>query len=438
MNRLTVALLAALDAVIVVAIGIGVALVPLTVMWAVQFHLDVDWTVFWRAGADAWLLGHGADLAVTLPATTVAALGAGGAAMSFPITIAALGIALFVVLMGARTGARAAGTSYRITGAVSAIVAYAVLAAVITFTAGSPVARPSAWQGVLLPPFVFAVGVLLGLGIGITRARGNAPAASASHTTSTTHATHGASGYAASPYAPPAATVPSERADHDTPLGALNRLRPATRVAIVAACRGGAAATAMLLGASAAVVAVSIAAHYAQLVALYESLQAGVLGATAVTVAQLALLPNAVVWAASWLAGPGFALGTGSSVSPVGTVVGPVPAVPLLGILPHGSSALAFAGLVVPVLAGFAAGYLTRSRSLRGVATHAGRLTLVAVGIGCFAGVIVGLLAWSSSGSLGPGRLQDAGPNGWLVGLAVGVEVAAGALVGAFSAHRRS
>lgn len=423
MNRLTVALLAALDAVIVVAIGIGVALVPLTVMWAVQFHLDVDWTVFWRAGADAWLLGHGADLAVTLPASVVAALGAGGAALSFPITIAALGIALFVVSMGARTGARAAGTPYRITGAISTILAYAVLAAVITFTAGSPVARPSLWQGILLPPFVFAVGVFIGLGIGIARARGN---------------TSAASGYAASGYAAPAAPGLSERSDRDTPLRVLNRLRPATRVAIAAASRGGAAATAMLLGASAVVVAVSIAVHYAQLVALYESLQAGVLGATALTVAQLALLPNAVVWAAAWLAGPGFALGTGSSVSPVGTLVGPVPAVPLLGILPNGSSALAFAGLIVPVLAGFAAGYLTRSRSLRGGATPAGRLALVAIGIGCFAGVVVGLLAWSSSGSLGPGRLQDAGPNGWLVGLAVGVEVAAGALIGAFSAHRRS
>ncbi|MDQ1579348.1 MAG: hypothetical protein QOD05_123, partial [Microbacteriaceae bacterium] len=48
MNRTTVALLAALEALIVVAIGIGIALVPLTVLWAAQYHLAIDWLVFWR------------------------------------------------------------------------------------------------------------------------------------------------------------------------------------------------------------------------------------------------------------------------------------------------------------------------------------------------------------------------------------------------------
>jgi hypothetical protein len=415
MNRLTVALLAALDAVIVVAIGIGVALVPLTVMWALQFRLGVSWGVFWQASADAWLLGHGVDLAVTLPPTVVAALGVSGGAMSFPLTVAALGIALFVVLMGARTGIRAAATAFRVTGTVTAIVVYGVVGAIVTVTAGSPLARPTLWQGMLLPPFVFAVGVLLGLGIGVARDRadgiGTGGAAIGGAATGSTGA--------------------------DAAFGPFTRLRHDTRAAITSAVRGGAAATAIVVGASAVLVGVLIAVHYSQVVSLYESLQAGALGATALTVAQLALLPNAVVWAAAWLAGPGFALGTGSSLSPVGTIVGPVPAVPLLGILPQGSTALAFAGLLVPVLAGFASGFLSRSRPVRGTeSASGGRLTLIAIGMGCFAGVVIGLLAWFSAGSLGPGRLQDAGPNGWLVGAAIAVEVALGALIGAFSAHR--
>jgi hypothetical protein len=213
-----------------------------------------------------------------------------------------------------------------------------------------------------------------------------------------------------------------------------NRLPEEVRAAVV----GAAAGVCVMLLAAALLVGVSLSQHFSTASTLASALHAGSVGGVVMAVVGALTVPNAVLCAGAYIAGPGFALGTGSSVSPVGTLVGPVPAVPLLGILPNGSSALAFAGLIVPVLAGFAAGYLTRSRSLRGGATPAGRLALVAIGIGCFAGVVVGLLAWSSSGSLGPGRLQDAGPNGWLVGLAVGVEVAAGALIGAFSAHRRS
>ena len=57
MNRTTVALLAALEALIVVAIGLAICLVPLTVLWASQYHLGADWFAFWRAGADIWLVG---------------------------------------------------------------------------------------------------------------------------------------------------------------------------------------------------------------------------------------------------------------------------------------------------------------------------------------------------------------------------------------------
>ncbi|MEO7015730.1 MAG: hypothetical protein ABI130_15735, partial [Leifsonia sp.] len=80
MNRTTVVLLAALEAVVVVAIGLGICLVPLTVLWAVQYHLAADWFVFWRAAADVWLVGHGVNLTVVLDARLGASLGLPGAA----------------------------------------------------------------------------------------------------------------------------------------------------------------------------------------------------------------------------------------------------------------------------------------------------------------------------------------------------------------------
>ncbi|MCU1444111.1 MAG: rane protein, partial [Cryobacterium sp.] len=52
MTRIMTALLAALEALIVVAIGVGIALVPLTILWATQFGLATDWLIFWRAAVD--------------------------------------------------------------------------------------------------------------------------------------------------------------------------------------------------------------------------------------------------------------------------------------------------------------------------------------------------------------------------------------------------
>ena len=106
MNRTTVALLAALEAVIVAAIGLGIALVPLTILWAAQYQLGAEWIVVWRAAADIWLVGHGANLTVTLDAQTVATLGLPGAATPFQVTIALLGFAVLTAGLGVRTGSR--------------------------------------------------------------------------------------------------------------------------------------------------------------------------------------------------------------------------------------------------------------------------------------------------------------------------------------------
>ena len=64
-RRLTV-LLAALEAVLGVAIGVAIPLVPLTIIWAAQFGFGPDWLIFWRGAVDVWLLGHGVDVTFTL------------------------------------------------------------------------------------------------------------------------------------------------------------------------------------------------------------------------------------------------------------------------------------------------------------------------------------------------------------------------------------
>ena len=416
MNRTTVALLAALEAVIVVAIGLGIALVPLTVLWAAQYHLAVDWLIFWRAAGDIWLVGHGVNLTIALDPVTAATVGLPGAAVPFQITIAALGLALFTAVFGVRTGLRASETPYRATGAVSATAAFAVLAAVITFTVrGGPV-TPSVWQGVLLPPFVYALGIAIGAGAGqAKRRRMRAP--------------DGMTG---------AVPLVSERTTLWDALRARIDVVPASlRAGVASAARAGTAAAALTIGFSAVVLTVLVLVDFGTIIGLYEQLQAGALGGAALTIAQLAFIPNLVIWTAAWLIGPGFAMGTGSSVGPIGTQVGPIPSVPIFGVLPQTHLAFGFLGILVPLVAGFLAASLLRSLPNRVDRRYGGvRLFLTSLGIGIVAGVELGLLAWWSSGAVGPGRLHDVGPNPWLVGAIGAAEIAVAAMIGSVAGGR--
>jgi hypothetical protein len=387
MNRTLSALFSALEAVIVVAVGLVIPLAPLTVLWGAQYGFAPNWTGFWRLAADAWLLGHGTDIQVTLDAATAKATGLAGAGTPFVLTIAVLGFALLTVLLARRAGKRIAETGHRLLGEVIAVVVVAALSFGISISAVSASARPSVVQGTILPTLIFALGIVL--------ARSDA-------------------------------------------LPAWTQWRPDTRAIVGTALRGGAAAAATVVTAAAVVVVASLVVNYAQIITLYENLHTEALGGLVLTIAQILFLPNLVVWAASWLIGPGFAIGGGSAVSPLGTTLGPIPTIPVLGALPQGDSPFGFAGLVVPVLAGFLVGALL-SGSLAERIRSTGRLAWMlgaGLGSGVVGGAILGLLAWASAGSIGPGRLQTAGPDPLTVGLVAALELGVSAFVGMAASRR--
>ena len=58
-------------------------------------------------------------------------------------------------------------------------------------------------------------------------------------------------------------------------------------------------------------------------------------GTALLVVAQLLFLPNLLAWSASWVLGAGFSVGVGSFVSPLLTLVGLLPAVPVFGAVPQ-------------------------------------------------------------------------------------------------------
>jgi hypothetical protein len=413
MTRRLTLLFSAFEALLVVGIGVAIPLVPLTILWAVQFGFAPDWAIFWRGAADIWLIGHGVDVTFTLDSGTAAALGIAGADAPVKITIALLGFALLTLLLGVRAGGRVAETGHGPLAAIGCLAVFGAASLLVTFSALHPAARPSLWQGTLLPTLVFAIG----LGLGVLRAgRERHPDAR-----------------------------PTGRGLRRNPLAVwVDRWRPGVRAAAGGALRAGAAAAALVVLVSAIAVSLLLAINYAQIIRLYEALHTQVVGGVALTAGELAFLPNLVIWAAAWFVGPGFAIGSGSHVSPLGTALGPIPTIPVLGALPTGELAFGFAGLLVPVVAGFLAGAAVRPLVVRAIdraidregVSHALPLFATAVGGGVFGGALLGLLAAASGGAAGPGRFQQVGPDALAVGLAAGIEFAVAIGIGIAASGR--
>lgn len=196
------------------------------------------------------------------------------------------------------------------------------------------------------------------------------------------------------------------------------------------------------LGLAAILLAVTIAIHWAAIATIYERLDAGIVGGAVVTIGQLGFLPNLAVWTLAWSSGSGFALGAGSSISPLATAAGPLPALPILGAVPSGQLEYGMAALALPVLAGILAGWwffregenhfdewLQLKLEARWVTAAASTLCLGLL-VGMLAGAGTAVVALLSGASVGVGRFVEIGPDPLWTGLFVAAEVAVGVVVG--------
>lgn len=205
----------------------------------------------------------------------------------------------------------------------------------------------------------------------------------------------------------------------------LDLLPPGARPAL----RAASVAVGTLVAGGALLAGVALLADHSRAAALSHALAPGLVEGVSLLLLGLLCVPNAAVWASGYALGPGFAIGTGTSVSAFGTTLGPVPAFPLLAALPDTDHppAVSLLALAAPLLAGVLAGVLVGRRHDGSVPTTAG---WAAAG-GAVAGVAMAVLAALSGGPLGSGRMAALGPSPWQVGLAAAVELAA---VGALAA----
>jgi Family of unknown function (DUF6350) len=357
---------------------------PMLLAWAASAQTTATWGQALRVGTDGWLIAHRVQLDVP-----------GGSIAFAPIGALALP-AWLCWRAGRRLGGGSPSPRHRALAVAWFAAGYAAALVLGAALARGDGVRPQAWQALL-------VGV--GLSVG-----------------------------AAGPASLRGAGLP-------VLAGVADLLRMPARPRRAAG--PAAAMVATLLAGGMALATVSIAAHVGRVLGLYRTLDPGLVGGSVLTLAQLLALPNLALWALAFLAGPGFAVGVGTLISPDGSSLGLLPLVPAFGALPEPGPLPAGWMIVtaVPVLVGAGAGWwmATRQPGLSSASAPsswpqslADALTAVLLA----ASVLTVLLALSG-GAIGPGRLAAVGPSPWRVGLALAGELAVGAALATGVAYRR-
>lgn len=355
-----------------------------------------------------WLLVHGVPLNMNIPEQGVFS------AVTGTMSLVPLGLTLIPLALCYRSGRRLARASYEgqfWQPLVGGLLAYAVVGAGVSLLSTNDFFSTSPAFAALVPLWVAALGIILG-------------------------------GYAESRSL--AAMIGVNAADWVKKFSQYSRwagsyvwaLLRAALVSVLAFVAGGA----LLL-------VVTLIWHWDDVVSLYQTLHAGAVGGLALTLLQLGLLVNLVVYSMAWSSGAGFALGTGTSVDLTGTNVGVMPSLPVLGALPHASEPWGYLALAVPLAAGALGGWwffregenhfdewLSLKIRFRWLSWPLSTLGLAVLTL-LPTFLLTTLLGWAANGSLGLGRFTAIGPHPLSFGAFSAVLLAAGTMLGLGLAH---
>jgi hypothetical protein len=360
------------------AAGSGLVFITLLVLagWIAAPHAGLGLTGVLRTAADLWLVGHHVGFALH----GTGRIGTGRIGM-LPLGLVLIPGALlwaagrWVVRQG--QVARLAEVGY---AALALAVPYALVAGALALAGQSALAMPSMPQAVVSG---FLIALVAG-GLGGARAL--------------------------------------------APWGRLIELLPPRSRAVFL---GSVGALAVLTGAGALLAGASLSTSMGGFRSVDVALAPGMVGGALLLLAQIAYVPNAVVWSICYTLGPGFAFGTGTVVAPTGSALGPLPMLPMLAALPTGAHTsvpgwVSLLMLSVPYLAGAFGGLLTA----RAAPTPAVELApLWGFACGVATGLALGLLAAFAGGPLGSGRLTAVGPSGWQAGVVSVLEVGVAAAI---------
>ncbi|WP_433123149.1 cell division protein PerM [Arthrobacter koreensis] len=381
-----------------------VVILPLTGVWAANGFSDRDYASLARLSGQAWLLLHGVPLSLTFPAGTVGPEESGGLLSLIPLGLTL--IPFFLCWRAGRRLARACYTDQLWQALLGALGTYALLGTAAAYFSANEDVSISLVAGGLIPLIPAGLGVIIGarmeagswvrlIGVDLT-------------------------------------DWIARTSQHSRWAGSY----------LWAAIRAGVVGITAAIGLAAVLLVVALALSWAEIATVYQKLDAGIIGGIVVTVAQLGLLPNLVVWTLAWASGAGFSIGTGSIISPLETTVGPLPAVPILAALPSGQSEYAYAALLIPVAAGVLAGWwflregenhfdewISIKINARWFTASVSTVCLGAV-IGLVSGLLAAAAALIARGSLGIGRFVEIGPDPLWTGIWIAAEAAVGVVIG--------
>lgn len=172
---------------------------------------------------------------------------------------------------------------------------------------------------------------------------------------------------------------------------------------------------AALLGFAFLALGISLLINFATVKNLTQVLEPGILGGLLLLILNVLYLPNAAVATIGYFAGPGFAIGNSTIISPLFYQVPEIPALPILGALPTGRFPFALIAVLIFVIAGVALTSWTLNQRPE-VLWQTFTLVLIAIAF----------ISWAASGSLMTQALSAVGVSIWKVTLAIGLEMAIG------------
>jgi hypothetical protein len=267
MNARLNALATVLDVVVLVGLGLGLFFAPLTLVWAFDDGFATDLLLSWAIAVDGWMLGHGVPLTFTLDPLLAQSLSLGDTNSNFVVDVALLGVGLLTLLWGYRIGRRSGTRIYPVSTWFLAVGTLVALSFAMVFFLPAHMVSMELMDALVRPALFLAAGLALATWVG-SRAPGG------------------------------------QVLEGVLPEGLLAVLRTGVKA--------GGASLVGLVGVAALSVAGLVLVSFGTMITLYESLQPGVWGIIVLSMAQLALLPTAIVWSVMWMVGPGFALGNRS------------------------------------------------------------------------------------------------------------------------------
>lgn len=375
-----------------------------TLSWLIDSGMTTDWVSSFRNALDIWFAMHGVNL-------NFAGSVLGGLEIpAFVFSAFPLGATLMIFALGWRGGIRLYGSSELWPGWIGGAAVYGGFSALFLALSATAELSPNPVAAYFLPAIIYVGGLICG------------------------------SLFGSLPRSAVKLDLAIERVAGRKWLDGLNnRVNWVVRSLASPALRAATGFVFTMQAISALILGVLLVVNWLEVIQLFEQLQGGVFGGLGSTAMQLAFLPNLTFFVSTWLSGVGFAIGTGSSVSPLGTALGPIPTVPVFAAIPAGEITIGMIVLVVPVLVALFTTVAVKRYSAEARHNFATPLTsAIAMGlaIGFLAATQMALLAVITRMSIGPGRMQDIGADPVWVFVWIFLEVAPIAFAASFYAAK--